>query len=337
MEVCAVGDGANDELMIREAHCGIGIGIEPTADTRTFSDRQVMQHAFNCHEHRDFHCFLQIENFSHLAPFLFEQCPRTLSNELTVVHLLLFKGIVIGMTSLLYTWTIGSSTPLLPESVAFTLNNIFITAAVLIFGFFHSSYPDGVLLKHPGLYRSFGDLSLTTVRRWTAAAFASSLLSLCLLLSAFPDQPPPLHGVLFALFTFTIVLCCAVLCIDDAAFQSGKMKLIALFCVLHILLPVFLWFDLSGSLFMGGPSPAVLAAMRLLFSSHIYVIPACWSSLIFLDWFTGHRHQVRAALGKRPFFYFWCRSSHALDATVEVAHGLKNARVAWSCRALCRR
>ena len=54
MEVCAVGDGTNDELMIREAHCGIGIGIEPTADTRTFSDRQVMQHAFNCHEHRDF-------------------------------------------------------------------------------------------------------------------------------------------------------------------------------------------------------------------------------------------------------------------------------------------
>ena len=91
--------------------------------------------------------------------------------------------------------------------------------------------------------------------------------------------------------------------IDDAAFQSGKMKLIALFCVLHILLPVFLWFDLSGSLFMGGPSPAVLAAMRLLFSSHIYVIPACWSSLIFLDWFTGHRHQVRAALGKRPFLF----------------------------------
>ena len=43
MEVCAVGDGANDELMIREAHCGIGIGMQPTADTRTFSDRQVMR------------------------------------------------------------------------------------------------------------------------------------------------------------------------------------------------------------------------------------------------------------------------------------------------------
>jgi magnesium-transporting ATPase (P-type) len=42
MEVCAVGDGANDELMIREAHCGIGIGIEPTADTRSFSDHQVI-------------------------------------------------------------------------------------------------------------------------------------------------------------------------------------------------------------------------------------------------------------------------------------------------------
>jgi magnesium-transporting ATPase (P-type) len=36
-----VGDGANDELMIREAHCGLGIGVEPTAETRAFSDRQV--------------------------------------------------------------------------------------------------------------------------------------------------------------------------------------------------------------------------------------------------------------------------------------------------------
>ena len=36
-----MGDGANDELMIREAHCGLGIGIEPTADTKAFSDRQV--------------------------------------------------------------------------------------------------------------------------------------------------------------------------------------------------------------------------------------------------------------------------------------------------------
>jgi hypothetical protein len=27
--------------MIREAHCGLGIGIEPTADTKAFSDRQV--------------------------------------------------------------------------------------------------------------------------------------------------------------------------------------------------------------------------------------------------------------------------------------------------------
>jgi magnesium-transporting ATPase (P-type) len=41
MEVSAVGDGANDELMIREAHCGIGIGTEPTADTKAFSDRQA--------------------------------------------------------------------------------------------------------------------------------------------------------------------------------------------------------------------------------------------------------------------------------------------------------
>lgn len=42
MEVCAVGDGANDELMIREAHCGLGIGIQPAADTRAFADRQVV-------------------------------------------------------------------------------------------------------------------------------------------------------------------------------------------------------------------------------------------------------------------------------------------------------
>ncbi len=211
---------------------------------------------------------------------------------MTVVHLLLFKGIVIGTTSLLYTCYTASSTPLLPESVAFTLNNIFITAAVLVFGFFHSSYPDGVLLQRPALYRSFGNLSLTTVRRCTAAAFASSLLCLCLLLFAFPDDPPSLHGVLFSFFTFTSVLCCAVLSIDDSAFRAGKMKLILLFCALHILLPVCLWFDLSGSLFMGGPSPAVLAAMRLLYSSHIYVIPASFFSWVFLDWLTGHRHQV---------------------------------------------
>ena len=57
-----------------------------------------------------------------MAPFLFEQCPRTLSNELTVVHLLLFKGIFIGVSSLLYTWHNGSRHPLIPESVAFALD-----------------------------------------------------------------------------------------------------------------------------------------------------------------------------------------------------------------------
>jgi P-type E1-E2 ATPase len=46
LEVCAVGDGANDELMIREAHCGLGIGVEPTAETRVFSDRQVTRSHF---------------------------------------------------------------------------------------------------------------------------------------------------------------------------------------------------------------------------------------------------------------------------------------------------
>ncbi len=103
--MCAVGDGANDELMIREAHCGLGIGIEPAAETRAFSDRQVRHAviftALAYRLRRAHSCPYQIENFSFLAPFLFDQCPRVLSNELTVVHLLLFKGILIGMTSLM--------------------------------------------------------------------------------------------------------------------------------------------------------------------------------------------------------------------------------------------
>jgi hypothetical protein len=236
-----------------------------------------------------------------LAPFLFEQCPRTLSNELTVVHLLLFKGIVIGLSSLLYTWISGSRTPLLSESAAFTLNNIFITAAVLIFGICHSSYANGVLLEHAGLYRSFGSLSLTTVRRWTAFAFAASIVAVGILLIVFSKETAALHGVLFVFFTLTMVLCCAVLSIDDASFSGGNVKLIWLFLALHILLPVFLWFDVSGSLFMGGPSPVVLAAMRLLFSTHIYVIPVCWLLTIFLLCFVGYRQTVRKISLARRF------------------------------------
>ncbi len=106
LEVCAVGDGANDELMIREAHCGLGIGIEPAAETRAFSDRQVRLLLSLQRLHIPLlsctHTCCQIENFSFLAPFLFDQCPRVLSTELTVVHLLLFKGIVIGMASLMF-------------------------------------------------------------------------------------------------------------------------------------------------------------------------------------------------------------------------------------------
>jgi hypothetical protein len=228
-----------------------------------------------------------------LAPFLFEQCPRTLSNELTVVHLLLFKGIFIGVSSLLYTWHNGSRHPLIPESVAFALNNVFITAAVLVFGFFHSSYADGVLLRRPELYRSFGNLSLATVRRWTAAAFGSSILSLCLLLAFFPNEQPALHGILFSFLTITMVLCCAVLSIDDASFGRGNVKLVWLFLALHILFPVVLWFDLAGSLFMGGPSPAVLLAMRRLFSNHSYIIAACWFVTVALDGFVGYRQKVQ--------------------------------------------
>jgi hypothetical protein len=214
------------------------------------------------------------------------------------VHLLLFKGIVIGMSSLLYTWYSGSHAPMIPESVAFTLNNIFITAAVLVFGFFHRSYANGVLLQHPALYRSFGNLSLKTVRIWTASAFASSILSSGILLVLFPHESPALHGVLFAFFMLTMVLCCAVLSIDDASFSGGNMKLILLFLVLHILLPLFLWFDVAGSLFMGGPSPAVLAAMSHLYAFHTHVVPICWFLTIALDWFVGFKQKVR--LSTRP-------------------------------------
>ena len=192
-----------------------------------------------------------------------------------------------------------SRTPLIHESAAFTLNNIFITAAVLVFGIFHSSYANGVLLQHPELYRSFGDLSLKTVRRWTLFAFAFSIFSVCLLLIVFADEPPSLHGVLFVFFTFTMVLCCAVLSIDDASFSGGNVKLIFLFLALLILLPVFLWFDVSGSLLMGGPSPAILSAMRLLYSSHIYVFPVCWFLTVFLDWYVGIKQKVHQQLAAR--------------------------------------
>jgi hypothetical protein len=191
-----------------------------------------------------------------------------------------------------YTWITGSHAPLIPESVAFTLNNLFVTAAVLIFGFAHSSYASGWLLKHPSLYRSVGNLSLVAVRRWTAAAFACSVLSLSLLLVAFSKAPPALHGVLFSFFTLTMVLCCAVVSIDDASASGGNVKLIWMFLGLHLLLPVVLWFDISGSLFMGGPSPAVLGAMRLLFSSHFYVIPTCLILTILLHVFIGHMQKV---------------------------------------------
>lgn len=216
-----------------------------------------------------------------------------LSNELTVVHLLLFKGIVIGLSSLLYTWYTGSHAPLIPESVAFTLNNMFVTAAVLIFGFFHSSYATGWLLKHPVVYRSVGNLSLVAVRRWTAAAFACSLLSLCLLLTVFPKAPPALHGILFSFFTLTMVLCCAVISIDDASSSGSNLKLIWMFSGLQILLPVVLLFDLSGALFMGGPSPAVMSGMRLLLSDHFYVIPTCFILTIILGFLVGHMQKAR--------------------------------------------
>ncbi len=225
------------------------------------------------------------------------------------MHLLLFKGIFIGVSSLLYTWFNGSHRPLLPESVAFALNNVFITAAVLVFGFFHSSYADGVLLSRPELYRSFGNLSLGTVRRWTAAAFGSSILSLCILLTFFPNEQPALQGVLFSFLTLTMVLCCAVLSIDDASFSRGNIKLVWLFLALHILFPLVLWFDLAGSLFMGGPSPAVLGAMHSLFSNHIYIIATCWLVTIALDGFMGYRQKVRlrfctAFLARDCFQYF---------------------------------
>jgi hypothetical protein len=89
-----------------------------------------------------------------------------------------------------------------------------------------------------------------------------------------------------------MVLCCAVISIDDASASGGNVKLIWMFLGLHLLLPVVLWFDISGSLFMGGPSPAVLGAMRLLFSSHIYVIPSCLILTILLHVFIGHRQNM---------------------------------------------
>ena len=50
---------------------------------------------------------------------------------------------------------------------------------------------------------------------------------------------------------------------NDASF--GRL---AVFSVAKRVVPVVLWFDLDGSLFMGGPSPTVLLAMRGLFSNH---------------------------------------------------------------------
>nr|XP_045609485.1 phospholipid-transporting ATPase IF-like isoform X2 [Procambarus clarkii] len=196
--VCAaVGDGANDVPMIKEANVGLGImGKE---------GRQAVRCA-------DF----GISRFRFLQKVLFVHGHWNYVRVTVFVQFSFYKNVAFNTPIVFYTAWSALSTQCVYESLVLTMFNItFTTLPVLVFGLFEQNLPSHLLLSRPHLYQRNADnvgMSWRLFFKWNLFALWHALVMyLGLMLVCFDDtcglpdgQTPDLYLFGLALGTLCV-------------------------------------------------------------------------------------------------------------------------------------
>jgi magnesium-transporting ATPase (P-type) len=254
--VGAVGDGKNDEMMLRKANKGVGIGTGPDALTKNAAD-------------------LSIECFNDMANVFWVQGFQRYYNERAVVHLLLFKGIMLALAPFFYGIQVGGfNTKFIPESANFATNNIVCTLVPLGFAFYNVAYDKDTILK-----KRIWSSSATTGSHW--AYIVSSVVLSCWIVVMFPcmdkvmplpDFPPPhggggadgpQRGVFLGVLASTLIsFILAWAALRSITHPTRNATLCGIILGISLGHPFVMSNDLVGRLLMGGADPTVVGATQ---------------------------------------------------------------------------
>ena len=140
--VMAVGDGANDSLMLQTAH----IGVELLKNMTNFASFQKKE-KLNSGD-------LQISSLAVLKQLMLIEGIRRLTLLENFVYLLFYKSFLIGWTLFLYNWFCSfTGTSIFSSVVIFLYSFFFLAFTLVIFALFDKPVSEVTLKHFPALYK----------------------------------------------------------------------------------------------------------------------------------------------------------------------------------------
>jgi len=140
--VMAIGDGANDSLMLQTAHIGVEL-LKNTTNLTTFLKKGKL----NAGD-------LQISSLAVLKELMLVEGIRRLTLLENFVYILFYKSFLIGWTSFLYNWFCSFTGTSIFNSMIVFLYSFFFSAFTLpIYVLFDKPISEGTLRHFPALYK----------------------------------------------------------------------------------------------------------------------------------------------------------------------------------------
>jgi phospholipid-transporting ATPase len=194
----AIGDGANDELMIREANVGVGIrGVEGTSAVRA-SDYAISQ-------------------FCYLKRLLLVHGRLNYRRIATLICYIFYKNSLICLTQLWFGFYSGFSGQPIFLEWAYQLYNVSFTALpVLVFAVLDRDMPFSALMSNPRIYRLTSGAQLfnrNVFWQWMFLSLVHSLIVFFYPMEAFNMHSPDRLGHTYDLWSVGLVVYTAVVLI----------------------------------------------------------------------------------------------------------------------------
>jgi len=203
----AIGDGANDELMIKAAHVGVGIsGVEGAAAVKA-ADYAIAQ-------------------FSFLHTLLFVHGTWCYSRVAYLVHFVFYKAALVALTMFFFGFFSGFSGQQLFNEPIYQFFNIMFTAMpILCLATFDRILDRDTLENNPEVYRAMRKESVfttTTFLTWIARSFSHAAVVffvgfLCLSVNNVSNEDGREHGlylVAAAVYMSVVMLASVIIVLD---------------------------------------------------------------------------------------------------------------------------
>jgi phospholipid-translocating ATPase len=170
----AIGDGANDVAMIREAHVGVGILGKEGRQAARSSD-------------------YSIGRFEFLAPLLLVHGQRNYWRIAYTIQYFFYKELVFILPVIYYcAWSLFSAQTLYESWLMMLYNVVFTSAPILVFGIFEQEIPYDKLLDYSRVYRSRVGTSTLSWREfvvWSLAGLVQGTLCFFFYLGGLAHNP----------------------------------------------------------------------------------------------------------------------------------------------------